>query len=99
MFIGQLPESGLERHLRDVSEDARAAMVTILDIESADTNKPDLPSMETIDAEESEEHRLKAERRESEKQKEEAHRAARVAVRDEFGGSSATAGGKPRWRG
>lgn len=50
MFIGQLPESGLERHLRDVSEDARAAMVTILDIESADTNKPDLPSMETIDA-------------------------------------------------
>ena len=42
------------------------------------------------DAEESEEHRLKAERRESEKQKEEAHRAARVAVRDEFGGSSAT---------
>lgn len=90
VFIGQLPESGLERHLRDVSEDARAAMVTILDIESADTNKPDLPSMETIDAEESEEHRLKAERRESEKQKEEAHRAARVAVRDEFGGSSAT---------
>jgi len=51
VFIGQLPESGLERHLRDVSEDARAAMVTILDIESADTNKPDLPSMETIDAE------------------------------------------------
>ena len=93
MFIGNFPETGVERHFRAIGEETRRAMDTILDIESSssgDPNKPDLPSMEEIDAEESEEARLRAERRESEKEREDAQRAARVAVRDATGASSAT---------
>ena len=66
MFIGNFPETGVERHFRAIGEETRRAMDTILDIESSssgDPNKPDLPSMEEIDAEESEEARLRAERR------------------------------------
>ena len=68
MFIGNFPETGVERHFRAIGEETRRAMDTILDIESSssgDPNKRDLPSMEEIDAEESEEARLRAERRES----------------------------------
>ena len=92
MFIGNFPETGVERHFRAIGEETRRAMDTILDIESrgGDPNKQDLPSMEEIDAEESEEARLRAERRESEKEREDAQRAARVSVRDATGASSAT---------
>ena len=93
MFIGNFPETGVERHFRAIGEETRRAMDTILDIESSssgDPNKPDLPSMEEIDAEESEEARLRAERRESEKEREDERRANRVAVRDATGASSAT---------
>lgn len=93
MFIGNFPETGVERHFRAIGEETRRAMDTILDIESSssgDPNKPDLPSMEEIDAEESEEARLRAERRESEKEREDERRAARVAVQDATGASSAT---------
>ena len=93
MFIGNFPETGVERHFRAIGEETRRAMDTILDIESSssgDPNKPDLPSMEEIDAEESEEARLRAERRESEKEREDERRANRVAVRDATGAASAT---------
>lgn len=93
MFIGNFPETGVERHFRAIGEETRRAMDTILDIESSssgDPNKPDLPSMEEIDAEESEEARLRAERRESEKEREDERRANRAAVRDATGASSAT---------
>ena len=93
MFIGNFPETGVERHFRAMGEETRARIghhpghrVVIW----RGPEQADLPSMEEIDAEESEEARLRAERRESEKEREDAQRAARVAVRDATGASSAT---------
>lgn len=80
---------GVDRHFRGMDEETVEAMNTILDIEHAET-AVDLPSMEEIDAEETEAGRLKAMRKAMLAEREAAFRRTRVSVRDELGRSGAT---------
>jgi small subunit ribosomal protein S9 len=84
-----MPDVGVERHVRGLSEETRRALDTILDIENAETEVT-LPSMEEIDAEETESERLKAERKALFADEQAALKASRVSVRDRFGRSGAT---------
>lgn len=65
------------------------ALNNILDFENSPSTGAALPSLEEIEAEETEEQRLKALRKAMLAQKEKRIRATRVAVRDEQGRSSA----------
>ena len=62
MWYGHLPEQGVERHYRGLSDETKASLETILDLESS-PDGAELPSWEEIIAEESEEAKLKAERK------------------------------------
>ena len=57
-----MPDVGVERHFRGMSNETREALDTILDIEHLETDVT-LPSMEEIDLEETEMQALKAERK------------------------------------
>ncbi len=89
MWYGHLPEQGVERHYRGLSDETKASLETILDLESS-PDGAELPSWEEIIAEESEEAKLKAERKALQAETEAKLRASRIAVRDEFGRSGAT---------
>ena len=79
-----MPDVGVERHLRGLSDETKSALETILDIEHAPSDVV-LPSMAEIDAEETESQRLKAERKALLADEQEKQRASRVSVRDRFG--------------
>ena len=81
VWYGSLPDMGVERHYRKMTPEAVEALNTILDIESQ-PGGAELPSWEEIEAEETEEARLKAERKAALAEKEAAQRASRVSVRD-----------------
>ena len=89
VFYGDMPEVGVERHLRGLSDETKKALDAILDIEHAPSDVV-LPSMAAIDAEETESQRLKAERKALLADEQEKLRASRVSVRDRFGRSGAT---------
>ena len=89
VWYGSLPDMGVERHYRKMTPEAVEALNTILDIESQ-PGGAELPSWEEIEAEETEEARLKAERKAALAEKEAAQRASRVSVRDAKGRSGAT---------
>mmetsp|Transcript_9843 Transcript_9843/g.41866 ORF Transcript_9843/g.41866 Transcript_9843/m.41866 type:complete len:302 (-) Transcript_9843:118-1023(-) len=89
VFYGDMPDVGVERHLRGLSDETKSALETILDIEHAPSDVV-LPSMSSIDAEETESQRLKAERKALLADEQEKQRASRVSVRDRFGRSGAT---------
>ena len=84
-----MPDIGVERHLRGLSEETKTALGTILDIEHADTDVT-LPSMREIDDEETEFQTLKAERKLALADEQAKTKAARVSIRDEYGRSGAT---------
>lgn len=89
MWYGKLPDSGSDRHYNGMDEETVSALHTILDIENEEGGI-DLPSMEEIESEETEEERLKALRKAMLAAREAKLRATRVAVRDEQGRSGAT---------
>ena len=89
MFYGDMPDVGVERHLRGLSDETKKALDAILDMEHAPSDVV-LPSMAAIDAEETESQRLKAERKALLADEQEKLRASRVSVRDRFGRSGAT---------
>ena len=84
-----MPDVGVERHLRGLSDETKKALNAILDVEHAPSDVV-LPSMAEIDAEETESQRLKAERKALLADEQEKLRASRVSVRDRFGRSGAT---------
>ena len=84
-----MPDVGVERHTRGLSDETKKALETILDIEHAPSDVV-LPSMAEIDADETESQRLKAERKALLADEQEKQRASRVSVRDRFGRSGAT---------
>ena len=69
MWYGHLPEQGVERHYRGLSDETKASLETILDLESS-PDGAELPSWEEIIAEESEEAKLKEEQDRIEKAEE-----------------------------
>ena len=82
-----MPDVGVERHLRGLSDETKKALDAILDMEHAPSDVV-LPSMAAIDAEETESQRLKAERKALLADEQEKLRASRVSVRDRFGAAA-----------
>ena len=89
VWYGNLPAMGVERHYQGLDQETIDAVQTILDIENTPTDV-DLPSMAEIDAEQTEEQRLKELRKALQAEQDAKLRASRVSVRDAQGRSGAT---------